>query len=640
MSIPRNFNGNMVIEPGVYSRILGGVPAKETDVTFGNLVLIDTGLGKGWGGGSGISGEFSEKMSSVYDFTDINDFQGFVKGGIYYDLANYIFAPYKSEAGPSKVSYIRAATTVPAAINLTFENAAYKILLKNEGSVGNGLKDETLGRAVIQLDQSSISAGDTFSITIGATTIGSGTLPNTSISQANAIMVNSINDGTSGYTAKVSGSTFTIFSKPGTNPATPVIFTGVTTNNAAANVPFVGYESGTKIAKGYGANLRKSIYDSDMYVVEFIEGAYSGMAPSGADYNGMTAKECVPKIVTSFEFNNHYDFEAWMNNNPAFKGVFSLDVSTITGSGLVTEDDFDDWNDYALASGGSEQYSAANLDSIIELLKEMDYEFILSDKFGRQANSVENQKLIAELNKPAEFQKFLVIGGGNNELEFDTDEYSSVQVAKALDNEKVHLVHGGIKRYNNQIKDVEVLPSIYFAANFVGRLCGLEPQVPITYKNLKVTDFVHDLSQRQREKALQAGVIHQRDVAGMGKVINQGVNTLQRNTQLFNPDGTSYEISIMRIGSILNKMIVRKLRPLFIGSNRGRTTPEDVKNVVSNLLRDSCATDQVDNLIINFEQVTVRLQEDFYDVKYGFYPNGPINKLFLTGFMLDKNIQI
>lgn len=640
MSIPVNFNGNTVIEPGVYSRILGGVPAREAEITFGNLVLIDTGLGKNWGGGSGVSGVFSEKIGSVYDFTDVNDFQGFVKGGIYYDLAKYIFAPYKSESGPNKVSYIRAATTTPATISLAFENANYSILVKNEGSVGNGLKDETLGRATVQLDQSSLIADTDFTVTVGANQIADGTILNTSMSQSNAIIVNAINSADSGYTAKISGSSIIVYSKPGTDASTPLVFTGVTVNTAAVNVPFVGYEAGTKIAKGYGVNFRKSIYDSSLYVVEFIEGSYTGMAPSGADYNGMTAKESLPKIVASFEFNNHYDLESWMNNNASFRALFSLDSSIITGTGLVTSTDYDDWNGLVLASGGSEVYNASDLDAVIELLKELDFEFILSDKYNREANSVENQKIIDELKRPSEFQKFLVIGGGNTELEFDTDEFSSVQVAKSLDSEKVHLVHGGVKRFNNQIKDVEILPSIYFAANFVGRLCGLEPQVPITFKNLKITDFVHDILQRQREKALQAGVIHQRDVAGMGKVINQGVNTLQRNTQLFNPDGTSYEISIMRISSFLNKSIVRNLRPLFVGSNRGRTTAEDVKNSVTNFLRKSCATDQQDNLIVGFEQVTVRLVDDYYDVKYGFYPNGPINKVFMTGFMLDKNIQI
>ena len=93
MAIPVNFNGKKVIEPGVYSQIKSGVPAKPPVVTFGNLMIIDTGSGAGWGSGSGISGQHSEGIGSVYGFDNVNDFMLFMKGGLYYDLADYIFNP-------------------------------------------------------------------------------------------------------------------------------------------------------------------------------------------------------------------------------------------------------------------------------------------------------------------------------------------------------------------------------------------------------------------------------------------------------------------------------------------------------------------------------------------------------------------
>ena len=107
---------------------------------------------------------------------------------------------------------------------------------------------------------------------------------------------------------------------------------------------------------------------------------------------------------------------------------------------------------------------------------------------------------------------------------------------------------------------------------------------------------------------------------------------------MINPDGTSFEISVMRIGAQLNKEMVLNMRPLFVGNNIGSATPADVKVFVEGLLISRTATDLTDNLIISFKNVTVRLVEDYYEIKYGFVPNGPINKLFVTGFMLDANL--
>ena len=163
--------------------------------------------------------------------------------------------------------------------------------------------------------------------------------------------------------------------------------------------------------------------------------------------------------------------------------------------------------------------------------------------------------------------------------------------------------------------------------------------MPATFKALKIAKFNHPLGLKQREKALKYGVIHNRTVPGIGNVVNQAINTLQNNTQLINPDGTSPEISIMRIGAQLNKELILNMRPLFVGNNWGKASPADVKTYVEGYLLGKTVTSNQDNLILSFKNVTVRLIDDYYDIKYGFVPNGPINKLFVTGFMLDANLS-
>ena len=143
MAIPVNFNGRRVIEPGVYSQIKSGVPAKQPVVTFGNLLLIDTGSfesEQASGSGSGIIGEFSNGLESVYGFDNINDFKGFMKSGVFYDVADYIFNPSNSsdDRGPGMVYYVKAAKTTSPTISLKLVDATIQIKTKNEGELYNG----------------------------------------------------------------------------------------------------------------------------------------------------------------------------------------------------------------------------------------------------------------------------------------------------------------------------------------------------------------------------------------------------------------------------------------------------------------------------------------------------------------------
>lgn len=536
MAIPVNFNGRRVIEPGVYSQIKSGVPAKQPVVTFGNLLLIDTGsfdLEQASGSGSGIIGEFSNGLESVYGFDNINDFKGFMKSGVFYDVADYIFNPSNSsdDRGPGMVYYVKAAKTTSPTISLKLVDATIQIKTKNEGELYNGA------------------------------------------------------------------------------------------------------EINTVLYKGYSAVVTKGEVDNTKYIVSFYEGNYKGKTYSGELIDGYDKGEIAPTLLSkSIEFSTYEEFIAWANSDSNFSKLFNIHLVETTTNDLTNL-----IGKNTLSIGGSSVFDSEALEAVLEISKEIDNEFFLTDKHAEDVKSIENFRINEFLKEKREYQKFLIVGGGNSAQDFDADEFSSVQTAEAFDSPNVILAHGSVKRMNMISKKEEVLPSFYYAANLAGRLGGLQPQEPITYKKLKVSNFVHNLTEKQREKALQKGVVHNRLVSDLGSVVNQGINTLQKNTQLFNPDGSSYEISIMRISSFLNKELVRVLRPLFIGNSVMKASPEDVKLAVVNYLRSRCATPQNDNLIINFENVTVKFQEDYYDIQYGFYPNGPVNKMFLTGFMLDFN---
>ena len=649
-----NFGGKRIIEPGVYAIVKSGIPPQPTTFSFGNVCIIDTGSGAKYGGGSGMNGTMGEGLSSVYSFSDVNDFQNFVRGGLLYDLAGYIFSPASGANGPQAVYLIRAATTTPAKIDFTYvgggsDGGFVRFLCKNEGACGNGYEDEVLAKGKIAIN-GPVTITDTVDVFVDEGTGPFSLLSapvaatTTSPSDLRALVIDAINTGGSGYVAYEQAGEIILVARPisGVNANTWTITTAVTGTVTTTITGFSGGVNGTKLSVGYAAEMMPGDNDPNKFMIKFYEGTYKGLDMAGNHITGLSPQFSFPILLaTSVEFDNIDTLIQWAKNDFTFNQRFKLaDNWVINGTGAV---DAADLAVYAgsnnLASTGSTVYGASDLDDTLETIKELDNTFFLCDRWGAQATGTQNVKIWNHIKNDAEMNKFMVVGGGSDITKFEGVPDSSIEIAKFYDSTSAVVVHSGVKRAIAGGSGVEKLDSIYHAANVVGRLGGLEPQQPITFKNLTWTDFIHPLGQKEREKALQAGVLHNRFVPGIGNVVNQGINSLQRNTQLINPDGTSFEISVMRIAAQLNKELILNMRPLFIGNNIGTITPADVKSFVTSYLISRTATDSTDNLIITFKNVTVRLIQDYYDVKYAYVPNGPINKIFVTGFMLDANLS-
>lgn len=142
--------GKSTAIPGVYGEIKSGVKNPSQALSYGNVCLIDTGSGAGWGGGSGINGALKNGSDAIYSFDTPQDFQSFVRGGIHWLLASPLFKPAGVGAngstipGVSRLWYIRAATTTAAVISYTFTgggaNGGVLIFSPNdEGLTANGV---------------------------------------------------------------------------------------------------------------------------------------------------------------------------------------------------------------------------------------------------------------------------------------------------------------------------------------------------------------------------------------------------------------------------------------------------------------------------------------------------------------------
>ena len=197
-------------------------------------------------------------------------------------------------------------------------------------------------------------------------------------------------------------------------------------------------------------------------------------------------------------------------------------------------------------------------------------------------------------------------------------------------------MHGGVKVLTPDGRDIVERDTVYTAAIVAGLTAGLSPQVPITYKSVDIKGLSHVLTESERIQALDGGLLALRPLQEFGFVVNQGINSLQKNTFLINPDGTSFEISVGRIADQLNFEHVEFFKQLeFIGKNVNTLNATELINHTKTFLESKVATSNQDNLILFFRNITAKLVDDTWFLNYEFRPNTPINKVFITGIMVN-----
>lgn len=589
MAIKFIFGGKTVIEPGSYSRIIGGSSQVPPTAAFGKVMLIDTGKMEAFGIGSGINGELANGKKAVYEFADPTEFKEMMRGGVYYDLADYLFKPSSNGQGVDSVKYVSAATTTPAVIDYAFTNGTLSIKTRTEGIKANGiLYGGVLAKGFAAKMQAGVIDPTKYMMIFYHGTFAG------------------INDEAVGFSIPK--------------------FDAATTYNADVTVHYNGFV--WKSLQGTNTGNNPVTSPTFWKVVAYTDNY-------GDNMPGATPARA---IAASPEFTNLNDLVNWMKNNPTFNAYFKLVSSTVTGTGDVIAADLTANANYELAAGGTSTYASTDFDAVLDNIAEEDNSFFLCDDYALTAKSANNSKLLSFIKDDAEFKKIMVLGGGydNGYLK---GANGSIGIAQYFNSSNVTVVHGGVKVPKLGGGEKE-LTSIYHAALYLGRTAGLEPQVTTTWKDIRISAPVHELSKKERELALMSGVIHTKFVDGKGWVINQSINTLQRNDTLFLPDGDSYEVSIERIKMQLNKELVLSSRVLFVGGNLNTASAEDVKLFVEGYLVSRTARPNLDNLIISFRDIKVELRGDAWFVSYGFVPNSPINKLFFTGVMLDANISI
>lgn len=138
------FNNRQITLPGAYSTIVSGENNPARNLDYGKVLIIDTGVfGTGFGGGAGINGTISQGQDAIYTFDNISDFRSFVKGGMYWKIAEALFTPDPSNpaaVGVSEILFVRAAKTTPAKLTFTStDGGTFAVQTLDEGTVANGI---------------------------------------------------------------------------------------------------------------------------------------------------------------------------------------------------------------------------------------------------------------------------------------------------------------------------------------------------------------------------------------------------------------------------------------------------------------------------------------------------------------------
>ena len=638
MSTVVNFFGNVYIEPGAAAHIINGNAVPPQLGSYGNAFLLDSGTGIGYGGGSGISGTLKSGIDAIYEISSGQDMQRFIRGGIFWDAANYLFSPAPGAFGVDTLFYARAATTVAATQTFSFSNTG------------------TINANTLGVGGTGYAIGDTFTISTG-TVLATGIVNTVS---AGVVLTYTINTNGAGYTTGTKATVAT----SGTGTGLTITISSIATvavgsitiaaNNegTGANGATIVTDSGaTVVSRGYAGNFRAGTINAAAFAFDLFEGQFVGLDAYNNSLPYSAAEtQCSNNIVsTSLEFLSVNDFLTWAVSDYQFSLYFTVTASTASGT-QIAPSNLTTYSGYQLFAGGSETYTSDQVDNVLSIITDIDNAFFLSDQTGDSAQSVVNTKIITHIQTQATVkEKIVFIGGGNDSTKFSQSPYGSLVTASFFNTPRAVIVHSAVKvNYNvsNSLVLQKFAPSFISATIALARFAGVEPQVNGTWKNVGIIGLKHELTQPQRIQALQGGVFHYRKVTGLNYVINEQINSMQQNTNIISGNGDSPQISIERIKMQLNKelMMNAATNEQFIGGNLATASAEDIRLFVIAYLTtrtvDPNNAAKRDNLIISFQNIKIQFVQDYWMIQYSFVPNGPVNKMFFTGLILDPNIQI
>lgn len=390
------------------------------------------------------------------------------------------------------------------------------------------------------------------------------------------------------------------------------------------------------LATGYALKIISGVRDTSKYIIQIWQGTFKGLAEDGYPYDEVAIEDSVPELVSeSEEVESVGEFVKWAQGNPTFNNGFRIKSWK---DGQFQEAD-KSHNTLVLAHDGTATYAETDLEAALEYLQDLDFNVLFSlNMTGEDGADTINARFQYFIQNEVRGEKFLAIAGKNDLVTGGFTE--NQEEAASCNSDRVWLIHG-IPRKNSTFVPAgyRTLTPLYLTALLVGRQVGLPPQDSLTFKDIDIDGLEFPLKYNQKEDALSAGLLtvaYDEDLEIFSCI--RGVNTLQNNDYIQNADGTSPLIQLTRIAAQLNTDICINAKRRFFtteaGPNRSSISTQYLEDWVRGQLEDKVATENRDNIIISYSDVSVMREGDAYYVTYKFEPNNEIGFLFFTGFSI------
>lgn len=633
--------GKQVSRPGVYTLVKSGINNTPAGLDYGHVVIVDDGIGAGFGGGA---------ANTLYSFDNVDDYRAFVKGGVLWSLGEPLFKPFSTLPGASKVSIIHAREATPATITYSLTNGQLILTSIDTGVNANGVLTSGLLSAgyaakivstapvsaptfigsvkttagtntaeVHQFVPSNVQQGAAYSIDFTESDLSQDVI--LSVTAPSASQLDLINAFIAAIAANSTLSPLFTGSIGSSNGQLVLLITSAHNNTA-----FTATASVTAATP----QVKFQIYHS----------TYKGIdALNNVPFDGLTVPNSPATLIAeSPAVGTLADALAWAQSDIRVTTGFTAAISGVTNGGTITSVDVTNNPGYQLATGAVEAYTSNAFTAAINVVQPLSNSFFLATSYGANAVGSNNDALV-NAAKTGKYQRFVYIGGGSSKADYST---ISKPTAAHFNAEEAVVVHDdGLRTIAlNTFERVSVL---WKTANVVGRLAGLPPQTPITFKRLLIdAEFDGFTSDNDIEAANSDGVLICVKDDELGYVVVElGVNTLQSNDNLVNDDGTTYSIQLSRIKAQLNKELAIYLKKKFfsnqsLGPNRSTVSDEELIAATDTFLKSKHVNGSTDNYLISHQDINVSTNGTVKKVDYKFTPNFEADILVATGTIIDN----